>query len=793
MTLRQLKGLRLRMLLFAAAALLPVLALMAYLAWIETGDKFDQERTRASHMADLLARDQILPFALTQQVLRDLALVPAVAHPAGGTDCHRVLEKAAATFKYITAINLHSAAGEALCTSVQTPLPPAADRAYFQEAVRSKRMVVSDYLLGKITGKNVVVMALPLLDEQGAVRSVLSAGLDLEWVGRALAEVPASGGTNIVMVDSRGTVLAPKRWLGRSVAEHPVFKRVSGITSSTTFEARGIDGIERLFVARPLNPALGGQAYLWVAVPESSARDAALRDFFGNTLLVFATVLALFAAIWWEGSRLVLRPVELLREAAARLGKSQPPARTNLPHTADAIGQLAATFDDMAESIETREAEINRSRESLLRANRNLRVLSAVKDVVNCAADEPSLFDDICRTVALVGGYPTVYVARAEDDAEKTVAVVAAQGMPYDYRGKLNISWADNERGRGVAGTAVRENRICVIQDVRTDPRFAPWRELAVKMGYEAAIGLPVRVEGSVWGVLAFSSAQPNVFDEKEVSLLEELAGDLGHGIGTLRLRAKKEAAEEALRRANEELELRVRERTGALERANRELEAFSYSISHDLRAPLRSMDGFAQVIDEDYGALLDAEGREHLSRIRKAAQRMGLLIDEIIELARISKSEMIVRDVDLSALAAEVCREFAATQPDRPMRLTIAPGIAVRGDGILLRVLMQNLMENAWKYTGKCAEPEIEFGRKALPEGEQAFFVRDNGAGFDMAYADRLFRPFSRLHNVDEYPGTGIGLATVARIAGRHGGRVWVEAGKGKGAAFFFTLETSE
>ena len=789
MTLPQLKGLRLRMLLFAAAALLPLLALMGYLAWREGAEKLDQERTRASHLADLLARDQILPFALGRQLLQGLALVPAVAHPVDKAACQRVLARAFSAQPFLSTLNLFSPGGEALCSAAIGATPSVADRAYFKESVGSKGLVVSDYLIGKVTGKSVVAMALPLLDERGTVRAVLVAGLDLAWMGRALAEVPVAAGTNIVLVDAHGTVLAPPRWLGRSVAEHPVFQRIAGSTAMTSFEAQGVDGVQRIFVAKPLNPALGGQTYLWVAVPKHSASEAALRDFLGNTLLVFATVLTLFAAIWWEGSRLVLQPVERLRQAAARLGTARPSERTHLPHTDDAIGQLATTFDDMAESIETREAELGRSRQSLLRANRNLRMLSAVKDLIGDATSEPALFDALCRSMAQLGGYPTVYVARADDDAGKSVVVLAAEGIPAEERQRLNISWGDNERGQGVAGTAVRENRPCLIHDVRSDPRFAPWRAMAVSMGYEAVIALPLRVAGRAWGVLALASTQPGVFDEEETQLLEELAADLGHGIETLRLRATKEAAEEALHRANEELERRVRERTTELERANRELEAFSYSISHDLRAPLRSMDGFAQVLDEDYGALLDAAGKEHLGRIRKAAQRMGLLIDDIIDLARLSQSEMNVRDVDLSALAAEIAAELASAQPDREVKLRIAPGLAARGDRSLLRIFMQNLLENAWKYTSKRADAEVEFGCVQLPSGEAAYFVRDNGAGFDMAFADRLFRPFTRLHRVEDFTGTGIGLATVARIAERHGGRVWAEAEKGKGATFYFTL----
>jgi light-regulated signal transduction histidine kinase (bacteriophytochrome) len=237
------------------------------------------------------------------------------------------------------------------------------------------------------------------------------------------------------------------------------------------------------------------------------------------------------------------------------------------------------------------------------------------------------------------------------------------------------------------------------------------------------------------------------------------------------------------------ELEQRVAERTRDLETANRDLHSFSYSVSHDLRAPLRSIEGFASALDEECGTVLNQDCRGYLARIRAASQRMGDLIEDMIRLAQISSLEMRSVEVDLSALATAIGADLAAAEPQRQVRLTVAPGVIVHGDPGLLRVLMQNLLANAWKYTARRPQAEIAFGANRLASGEQACFVRDNGAGFDMAFADRLFRPFSRLHSVEDYAGSGIGLATVARIVARHNGRIWAEAEKDKGASFHFVL----
>lgn len=790
MTLKQFRSLSVRMLLFAAAILLPMLMLMAYIAWLDTEAKINEERTRAAHLADILGREQALPFALGRQKLYDLLIVRAVAEPLDAAACHDALKQAAAESAYIAIINLYSIEGTILCSSADAPSPPVADREWFRHALSDGRMVVSDYLVGRTTGKSAIAMALPLRDKNGKTRAVLGLGIDLSWMGRALAEVPVAEGTNIVVVDGGGTVLAPERWIGVSVADHPVFKRISGITKATSFEAVGIDGIERIFVARPLNSDLGGRSYLWVATPKSSVSVAALRDFLGRTLLILATALALFTTIWWEGSRLVLRPVRFLRDAAQRLGRAQLSARTNLPHSDDEIGQLATSFDEMAEKIEMRERELGRSRASLLRANRTLRVLTTVKDVIVRAAAEQVMFDELCRTMTTVGDYPFVYIARAEHDAGKTVTVQAEVGIPDQYRANLRITWADGERGHGVVGTSIRENRVSVIHDAINDPRFAPWRELTRIIGFSAIIGLPLRVAGEVWGVLALASTDAEVFDEEEIRLLEELAGEVGRGIETLRMRAQKQAAEEALLRMMGDLERRVEERTHDLEAVNRDLQSFSYSVSHDLRAPLRSIEGFTQALNEECGPILSEDCRGYLERIRAAAQRMSSLIDDMIRLAQISNLEMRTTTVDLTALATGIGADLAAAEPQRQVRLTVAPGLSVRGDPGLLRVLMQNLLANAWKYTARTPQAAIEFGLMQLPSNEPAYFVRDNGVGFDMAFADRLFRPFSRLHHAEDFPGTGIGLATVARIVARHGGRIWAEAEKGKGATFYFVLD---
>lgn len=242
------------------------------------------------------------------------------------------------------------------------------------------------------------------------------------------------------------------------------------------------------------------------------------------------------------------------------------------------------------------------------------------------------------------------------------------------------------------------------------------------------------------------------------------------------------------LRQHQDHLEELVQERTRQLEASNQELESFSYSVSHDLRAPLRSIDGFSQLLLEECGDQLDATARNHLQRVRANTQRMGHLIDDLLLLSRVTRRSLSHGKVDLSGIALAVAADLRENESGRMVEFHCQPGIWAQGDEKLLRVVLENLLGNAWKYTRKEAHPVIEFGVQRL-DGTDCHFVRDNGAGFDMNYHHKLFGAFQRLHSMEEFPGTGIGLATVQRIIHRHGGRVWANSRPGAGATFYFTL----
>ena len=305
--------------------------------------------------------------------------------------------------------------------------------------------------------------------------------------------------------------------------------------------------------------------------------------------------------------------------------------------------------------------------------------------------------------------------------------------------------------------------------------------------------------------ILALAEAAAAVSTRQDYSVRAPKLGE--DELGTLtdafnQMLGRIEDQNRELRRYATELEQRVTDRTHELEErnealrrnaaellaANTELDAFAYSVSHDLRAPLRSIDGFSQVLLEDYSAQLDDAGRDSLQRVRAASQRMATLIDDLLKLARFTRSEMRTEAVDLTKIAQDIVADLQRSTPERQVEFAIAPGLEARGDARLLRVALENLLRNSWKYTAKQPRPRIEF-ESVKENGERVFRVRDNGAGFDMQYADKLFGVFQRLHSAADFEGTGVGLATVRRIITRHGGRIWAEGVVDKGATFYFTL----
>lgn len=390
------------------------------------------------------------------------------------------------------------------------------------------------------------------------------------------------------------------------------------------------------------------------------------------------------------------------------------------------------------------------------------------------------------------------YPASGWDDGE-----FVSEDVDPRYRSAIAHKVHDHCFGEQFAIHYMR-GRVQAVTDIHTAGLSDCHVQILSQFQVRANLVVPLLQGQSLWGLLCIHQCSaPRQWQAAEVQFVQQIATHLGvalqHAELLAELRGEVSERQQAEQRA-QSLNQGLRQAVIELRAVNRELEAFSYSVSHDLRAPLRSIDGFSQALLEDYLDRLDANGQDYLHRIRAATQRMGQLIDDLLTLSHVTRSEMRLETVDMSQLVMRLCHDLQQRQPERVVQFDIEPDLIVQADAQLLQVVLENLLNNAWKFTSHHAQATITVGM--LPSESHVsssppaptrrvpiYFVRDDGAGFDMEYRNKLFVPFQRLHNTQEFPGNGVGLATVQRIVHRHGGRVWAEAAIEQGATFYFTL----
>jgi len=445
--------------------------------------------------------------------------------------------------------------------------------------------------------------------------------------------------------------------------------------------------------------------------------------------------------------------------------------------------RLFATNDRSRRALLSVVEDQKQTEEALSENNRRLSALNRLGLALAEKLELPAIYRTAYEHISQVADVPCFGVS-LYDASTRTLRAeyMLDGGVPLDMARFPPLKVDDSQPLRGRARAILTQQ-----PEIMNDMPTAPSESVTIVGAIDdepiarSALYMPIVARGQTIGLLEAQSCRQYAYGEADVALLGPVANQIGLAMENARLFAELQAERDLLAQ-------RVRDRTAQLEAANRELEAFAYSVSHDLRAPLRALDGFSAALLADYPDKLDEQGRHYLSRIQEASRRMGQLINDLLNLSRVTRAEFARQRVDLTALAREIAAELQQHDPGRQVAFSIPERLEVQADPRLLRIALQNLLENAWKFTGPRPQACIEIG-VSEQSGERIYHVRDNGVGFDMAYAAKLFAPFQRLHAMHEFPGTGIGLATVQRIITRHGGRIWPEAVVDQGATFYFTL----
>ena len=474
-------------------------------------------------------------------------------------------------------------------------------------------------------------------------------------------------------------------------------------------------------------------------------------------------------------------PSPALSESARRDAQHEESERVSI----EAIRKLNATLE---ERVQARTTELECAMAKIQAHNT---LIEAVRDAQSrfiASVNPLEIFEGLLKSFLKLTGSEYGYIhelLKGPDGQLHATALATTDAAWSEEVGKRRppVPGSDGDASLpSLFGAVVSTGAAVISKDIAADPRCAD--APAGHPPIRTFLGLPIHANKELVGVIGLANG--NGLDDDTVAYLVPLAVLCGTIIGASRVDELRRA-EEGLRRANAEL---VNQKL-ALARANEELEAFSYSVSHDLRAPLRGIDGFSRVVLDEYAAVLPEDAVRMLGIVRAGAQQMGHLIDDLLTFSRLSRHELATREVDIAALFRQIAREINAETKGRQVEVTVGALPRCKADPDLLRQVIRNLVSNAVKYSRKVEVPVIEVG--ATPpdaSGLQEYFIRDNGVGFDMQYADKLFGVFQRLHRAEDYEGTGVGLAIVARILTRHGGRIWAESEVNRGSTFHFTLE---
>jgi PAS domain S-box-containing protein len=830
-----LSSLRSRAIILVLLAVLPLLVLTLYSYFDQRDRAVRQLQKNELVTARNLANVQEGLISATRDLLTILARLPQVQQHDREV-CNLLFAKLMEQSPYYTALLAADREGQVFASAPASEEPVnVADRFFFQKAIETRSFSVGEPVLGRITQKYNINLAYPILDDAGQLQGVLTAGVDLSWLGSLLAKHDLPPSTALVLTNATGKVLyrypEPLKYIGKMIPEFLV--KAMTASDDGVMAGVGLPGDERLFAFARLSPPWQDMRVV-IGLPEQVAVMQVNRDLWYH--LIWLGLVALFAVVaaWSGGDLFVVRPVKKLRTITELLAAGDLSVRAGPDYTVGELGLLAHSFDQMADSLQDREAALRESNErlrlfiehapaSLAMFDKKMRYLSVSRrwlmdyglenrDILGLSHYEvfpeiPEGWKEIHRR-GLAGE-----VIRAEGDRfERSDS--SEQWLRWEVRpwhddsggvGGIVIFTEDiTERKRAEAALrrakeewertfdavpdliAILDVEHHIIQGNRALAQAlgVSQQDLVGKFCYECMHGTEAPP--------AFCPHSRTILDGREhTEEVRSLDRDLlvttapildarGKLLGSVHLArdiTERKRAEETLQ-----------QRTVELEFANQELEAFTYSVSHDLKTPLRAIQGFSRMLAAERASGLDEEGLRLLKVIISNTQTMANLIDDLLALSRLGRQQLRKSVVNLAAISKHVFEQLRSHSPARDLRLIVGDLPPAWGDQSLLHQVMMNLLANAVKFSQSRETAVIEVGGRT--EGkEDIYYVKDNGVGFDESYADKLFGVFQRLHGGEEYEGTGVGLAIVQRIIFRHGGRIWAEGKVGEGATFYFAL----
>lgn len=733
-------GLRTRLLLLVLLPVIPALVLALYTNLEERRFGIFRVEKDAIRVVELAAANELALIETTRQHLAALARFPQ----AGGNDVPKFdsfFAQLPVIYTNYVDFGLLETNGDLVsCTLLNLRPTNRVDAAHLQGVVKTRDFAIGSYEAGDGAGKSSLLFGYPIFDEKGKLIRVVYAALKLAAMNSAAAKSELPQGGVIHVFDRAGHVVAcypdSEKWLGKTFTDSPLMAAIQGSKQGTA-ELPGLDNVSRFYAYSPILNSRNTGLFVSVGIPTSLAFRETNQILFRNLAILGVVALLAFSASQIYASVQILRPIKALVGATERLTEGDLAARTGILEGGGELNQLARAFDRMAESVQRQRSEIESSKRALHDSEERVRL------VLDTALDAVITIDEQGAVTSWNKEAEKLFGWTREEILGKTLAdTIIPTRLRKAHEHGLKHFLATREG-------AVLNRRIEVC-GLRRDGREFPI-ELAIT---------------------------PIQFGERFV--FSAFVRDI----------TERKKAEEEIRTLNATLEQRVVERTKQLEAANRELEAFSYSVSHDLRTPLRHVDYFVDLLKKDTASTLSENGQRCITTISSKAKHMGTLIDALLEFSRMSRVELCRNRENMNELVAEVIREMGRDTQNRNIQWKIESLPEAWADRATLKQVWENLISNAVKYTRGRERAEVEIRCRKNETGELEFSVRDNGAGFNMNNAERLFGVFQRLHTSKEFEGTGIGLANVQRIIARHGGRTWAESKVNEGAVFYFTLQ---